>query len=179
VGIVSAAVIEADGLAALIMDTMPGSPAGQVLISRTEAIAVRDAEIRQLRAEVGQLRALVLADDSEAHAELWRRLAREAADAAHAEGWRAGYEAGARVLADTWPALVATVTSDGPTISELEARRYGPGGRAASGQPRPGDRTGAQIIADARASWLAAGLSLGDEQTAACQSGRESQEGGA
>jgi len=121
-------------------------------------------ELARVTRERDQLRALLLADDGtddERHAEMWRRMGRETADEARTEGWRAGYEAGARVLADTWPALVATVTRDGPSHDEMEARRYGPGGRAAFADPRPADRTGAQLVADARASWEAAGLDLG------------------
>lgn len=106
-------------------------------------------------AERDQLRALYLADDHGQHAAMWRRLAVEGAVEARAEGWREGYEAGARSLEISWPAIAAAV--EGPTTSELEARRYGDGGRGAFGAARPTDRTGAQLVADARTSWEAVG----------------------
>ncbi len=78
--------------------------------------------------------------DPRAEVELRRQLCREAYERGRADGWRAGYERGARLLEATWPAVSATVTAGGPSHAELEARRWGPGGREHFGDPRPGDR---------------------------------------
>jgi hypothetical protein len=59
----------------------------------------------------------------------------------HADGYRDGYERGARLLEASWPAVVSRLY--GPTLAELEALRWGPGGRAHFGDPRPGDYRGA------------------------------------
>jgi hypothetical protein len=55
-------------------------------------------------------------------------------------GRREGYEAGARQLEAEWPAIVRPLA--GPSLQELELRRWGPGGRARFGDPRPGDFKG-------------------------------------
>jgi hypothetical protein len=57
-------------------------------------------------------------------------------------GRREGYEAGARLLEAEWPAIVRPLS--GPSLAELERRRWGPGGRAHFGDPRPGDFKGRQ-----------------------------------
>lgn len=53
-------------------------------------------------------------------------------------GRREGYEAGARLLEAGWPSIVKPLS--GPTLAELQERRWGPRGRARFGEPRPGDR---------------------------------------
>jgi hypothetical protein len=68
----------------------------------------------------------------------WRqgyRLGRE-------DGWRAGYEAACRDQAASWRAVAGPVARSGPSFAELERRRWGPGGRAHFGDPRPGDYPG-------------------------------------
>jgi|SRR5271157_3892176 len=54
------------------------------------------------------------------------------------------YEAGRRAaeaeMAAQWSRVTAVVR--GPDLAELEARRWGPGGRAHFGDPRPGDFPG-------------------------------------
>jgi hypothetical protein len=54
------------------------------------------------------------------------------------------YEAGRRdaeaEMAAQWSRVTAVVR--GPDLDELEARRWGPGGRARFGDPRPGDFPG-------------------------------------
>jgi hypothetical protein len=54
------------------------------------------------------------------------------------------YEAGRRdaeaEMADRWSRVTAVVR--GPDLEEIEARRWGPGGRARFGDPRPGDFRG-------------------------------------
>jgi hypothetical protein len=75
-----------------------------------------------------------------AEVRLWQQLAREAYDAGRADGWREGYERGARLLEAEWPQVVAPVIANRPDHAELELRRWGPGGRAHFGDPRPGDR---------------------------------------
>jgi hypothetical protein len=57
---------------------------------------------------------------------------------------RAMYEAGRRdaeaEMAARWSRVTAAVR--GPDLDEIEARRWGPGGRAHFGDPRPGDFPG-------------------------------------
>jgi hypothetical protein len=54
------------------------------------------------------------------------------------------YEAGRRdteaAMAAQWARVTAPVR--GPDLDEIEARRWGPGGRAHFGDPRPGDYPG-------------------------------------
>jgi hypothetical protein len=69
-----------------------------------------------------------------------RELCRQAYAMGRADGWREGYERGARVLEAEWPGVVARVVRGGPSYAELEQRRWGPGGRERFGDPRPGDR---------------------------------------
>ena len=74
----------------------------------------------------------------------------EAAELAAAEiryrnqGGRAMYEAGRRdaeaEMAAQWSRVTAPVR--GPDLDEIAARRWGPGGRAHFGDPRPGDYPG-------------------------------------
>jgi hypothetical protein len=59
----------------------------------------------------------------------------------HADGYRDGYERGARLIEASWPSVVSRLS--GSTLAELEVRRWGPGGRAHFGDPRPGDYRGA------------------------------------
>jgi hypothetical protein len=76
--------------------------------------------------------------DPAAELELRRQLCQEAYEAGLAEGWRAGYEYGARLLETGWPAVVAPLAQ--PSLAELELHRWGPGGRERFADPRPGDR---------------------------------------
>lgn len=76
--------------------------------------------------------------DPGAEVALRRQLCREAYQAGQAEGWRLGYERGARLLEAEWPAVVAPLA--GPSLAELERSRWGPGGRLRFGERRPGDR---------------------------------------
>lgn len=76
--------------------------------------------------------------DPDAELALRRQLCREAYEAGQAEGWRLGYERGARLLEAEWPAVVAPLA--GPSHAELERRRWGPGGRERFGERRAGDR---------------------------------------
>jgi uncharacterized protein YecA (UPF0149 family) len=76
--------------------------------------------------------------DPRAELELRRQLAREAYAAGRVEGWREGYERGARLRETEWPSVVAALR--GPCLAELELLRYGPGGRQHFGDPRPTDR---------------------------------------
>jgi hypothetical protein len=67
-------------------------------------------------------------------------------------GWKLGYaagvddgrrlEAGERDAA--WNRAAAPIARGGPSHDELELRRWGPGGRARFGDPRPGDYPGRQ-----------------------------------
>jgi hypothetical protein len=69
------------------------------------------------------------------------QLAREAYEAGHADGYRAGYRQADADQASRWR-QIARAAMDGPTHAELEERRWGPGGRARFADPRPGDFPG-------------------------------------
>lgn len=69
---------------------------------------------------------------------------REAYGRGLAEGYKIGYEFGARLREGEWPEVVKPL--EAPTIAELEQLRYGPGGRDHAGDPRPGDRVGLRVI---------------------------------
>ena len=77
--------------------------------------------------------------DPAAELALRRQLCREAYQAGLAEGWRQGYERGARLVEAEWPAVVAPLS--GPSLAELERLRWGPGGRKRFGDPRLSDRS--------------------------------------
>lgn len=129
------------------------APIGGGDLDHADETARLRAELDAMRAERDQLRACVLgmveADE--------RRAALAVADAQaigaeqYASGYRDGYERGARSLDDQWAAhwnkRIGWLSED------IETRRWGPGGRASFADPRPGDRSGEQIIADAEASW--------------------------
>ncbi len=71
-------------------------------------------------------------------------------------GWRAGFEAGdaagTRRTAREWhvTAIGLPLSVLGPSWAELERRRYGPGGRAHFGDPRPGEYAGGPVEWDRR-----------------------------
>lgn len=69
-----------------------------------------------------------------------RELCLQAYEMGRADGWRDGYERGARLLEAEWPSIVAPITRDRKTRAEVELLRWGPGGRERFGDPRPGDR---------------------------------------
>lgn len=76
--------------------------------------------------------------DPGAELELRRQLCREAYEAGLADGYRRGYELGARLREAEWPAVIAPLSA--PSLAELDQLRWGPGGREHFGDPRPGDR---------------------------------------
>jgi hypothetical protein len=85
--------------------------------------------------------ALEAAELVEAETRYLHRLAREAYEAGHADGFRAGYRQADADQAARWSQAAGAVT-DGPSHVELEERRWGPGGRAHFADPRPGDFPG-------------------------------------
>lgn len=114
------------------------------------------AEIRRLRVQLagvtaerdqarGQLAALLESTDYDLGA-YWHQLARWAATRAAAEAWAAGVSRGRQIEAAereaAWRAIAAPAARGGPPFTEVELRRWGPGGRARFGAPRPGDFTG-------------------------------------
>lgn len=119
-----------------------------------EATGLR-AQLDQMRAERDELRALVLdlSDGIDLVRVLADRDARAIGAEAYERGHRAGYERGARHLVDTAPHY----EPNAPTLAELEMLRWGPGGREHFADPRPGDRTGDEVRADAAASWFTEG----------------------
>jgi hypothetical protein len=80
--------------------------------------------------------AIELAESIAAEAELRDRVARDAYERGRADGLREGY---ARAVAD-WKVTVGADLG-GLAHSELQRRRWGPGGREHFGDPRPGDFT--------------------------------------
>ncbi len=85
--------------------------------------------------------AVEAAEQVEAETRYRHQLARDAYEAGHADGYRAGYrQAGADQAA--WWNQAARACTGGPSHTELEERRWGPGGREAFASPRPGDFPG-------------------------------------
>lgn len=77
--------------------------------------------------------------DPASEVKLRRQLAREAYERGQIDGWRQGYERAEADMARSWRALAESIARGGITNSELEERRWGPGGREHFGDPRPGD----------------------------------------
>jgi hypothetical protein len=77
----------------------------------------------------------------EAETRYRNQLAREMYQAGHADGYRAGYQQADADQAARWN-QAARAALGGPSHAELEQRRWGPGGREAFGNPRPGDFPG-------------------------------------
>jgi hypothetical protein len=100
-----------------IMTTAPGPYLAEIRRLRTELETAR-ADYRRLAA---MLAAHLAADATDAAAALWRTYARESYDA--------GCSDAAAALAAAWPAWPPLAALDGPTLAELELRRWGPGGR--------------------------------------------------
>jgi hypothetical protein len=85
--------------------------------------------------------AIEAADVLEAETRYRNQLAREAYQAGHADGYRTGYrQAGADQA--IWWNQAARASVSGPSHTELEERRWGPGGRGRFADPRPGDFPG-------------------------------------
>lgn len=63
---------------------------------------------------------------------------RAAYERGYTDGDTAGYARGARLMEATAPVLDPAA----PSLTELERRRWGPGGRQRFGDPRPGDFPG-------------------------------------
>jgi hypothetical protein len=106
-------------------------------------------------ADLAALAALI---DPAAEAAYRRQLGAEAWRDGWRRGYRHGYERGARLREAEWPAAVASVTACGPSLAELERRRWGPGGREHYGDPRPGDLGPGEAGRRAAASWAPYGL---------------------
>jgi hypothetical protein len=70
--------------------------------------------------------------------------------AAWREGFISGFEAGRQIgycqaeadMAQAWQEAARPLSRPGPSHAELERLRWGPGGRARFGDPRPGDYRG-------------------------------------
>ena len=85
--------------------------------------------------------AIQAAEQAEAETAYRHQLAREAYEAGHADGYRAGYRQAGADQAAGWN-QIARAAIGGPAHAELEERRWGPGGRAHFADPRPGDFPG-------------------------------------
>ena len=80
--------------------------------------------------------AIEAAELVEAETRYLHQLAREAYEAGHADGFRAGDRQADADQAARWNQVAGAVT-DGPDRAELEERRWGLGGRAHFADPRP------------------------------------------
>jgi len=85
--------------------------------------------------------ALEAAELTEAEIRYRQQVAREMYARGRAAGWREGYAAAEAADAAEW-ARVTRPAVHGISHAELEERRWGPGGRARFGDPRPGDFPG-------------------------------------
>jgi hypothetical protein len=99
---------------------------------------------------------VALLPDPAAEVAYRRQLAGESWRDGYGLGYRHGFERGARVLEAEWPAIAAPVL--GPSLAELELRRWGPGGREHFADPRPGDLGPGEAERRAAASWAPYGL---------------------
>ncbi|HWG01095.1 MAG TPA: hypothetical protein VG164_04510 [Trebonia sp.] len=93
---------------------------------------------------VGHAALLELSDERDQ----WMKRLLDAERAAYgrglAEGYKMGYEFGARIREGEWPAVIRPLQA--PTINELEAKRWGPGGREHFADPRSADRPQLRLI---------------------------------
>jgi hypothetical protein len=96
--------------------------------------------------------------DPLAEIELLRQLALEAYERGRADGWYEGHETAEQEMARRWNAIAAPIARGGIEHPELEERRWGPAGREHFGEPGPEDRTPAEMVANATASWEPYGL---------------------
>jgi len=78
--------------------------------------------------------------------DMWVKVCLRRERAAYRQGFIAGDLAGytrARTeMARRWTRIASPVAYGGPAFADLEERRWGPGGRARFGDPRPGDFRG-------------------------------------
>ena len=84
--------------------------------------------------------AIEAAEQVEAETAYRLQMARDAYEAGHADGYRAGYRQADADQAARWNQAARAI--DGRAQAELEERRWGPGGRAHFADPRPGDFPG-------------------------------------
>ena len=85
--------------------------------------------------------AIEAAEQAEAETAYRNQLGREMYQAGHADGYHAGYRQADADQAARWN-QAARAGLGGASHAELEARRWGPGGRAHFADPRPGDFPG-------------------------------------
>jgi hypothetical protein len=69
-------------------------------------------------------------------------MGHHAAAAGRAKDWQQGYERAHADLERDWHAIADPASRNATSHAELEARRYGPGGREHFGDSRPGDFPG-------------------------------------
>lgn len=85
--------------------------------------------------------AIAAAEAAEAETAYRLQLAREAYEAGRQAGFGAGYRQAGADQDAAWNRAACVVTG-GTARAELEARRWGPGGREHFADPRPGDFPG-------------------------------------
>jgi hypothetical protein len=86
--------------------------------------------------------ALLSLIDPEAEIRYRHRLAREAYQRGHRDGYYRGREDEARDRDAAWIRIATPVARAGPSHAELEAKRWGPEGREHFADSRPGDFKG-------------------------------------
>ena len=78
-----------------------------------------------------------LSDERDQHEARLQAAERAAYLRGQADGYKDGYEAGARLADAQWRRIAPDPGA--PTLAELETRRWGPRGREHFADPRPGD----------------------------------------
>lgn len=118
----------------------------------TAATLAPVAELRRLRTaladarrELAQLRTVIAAPDPMTTVGYWAGVFRIARQAAAEAAYRRGREDEGAEMAAAWHAVADPAAAGGPSFAELELRRWGPGGRAHFGDPRPGDYRGGPV----------------------------------
>ena len=86
--------------------------------------------------------AIEQAGQIEAETAYRNQLAHEMYEAGRGDGYAAGRRDADAAETARWAAVANPVARGGATYAELENRRWGPGGRAHFGDPRPGDFPG-------------------------------------
>jgi hypothetical protein len=109
-------------------------------------LAEVEAERDQLVRDNTELRQVIAAYDPMADPAYWQEVYREATEARGDARYADGIERGRRLEAAQrdreWNEAARPIAKGGPSHSELELRRWGPGGREHYGDPQPGDYQG-------------------------------------
>lgn len=86
--------------------------------------------------------AILAAEAAEAETAYRNELARESYGIGRTAGYTDGYARARAEMAQAWREAAGLAARGGPSNDELQARRWGPGGREHFADPRPGDYPG-------------------------------------